>query len=191
MYLKHGLLYLLAKVAPAVASFVTLAAYTRWMSTAEYGIFSTILVLASSTTLFVFGWLYVGIMRFWDQRALTATAAGQLITLSVASLGLLVGLISLGAAWWTGQWAVATGFFAVFISAAFYEAYQRINSITLQVKSYVWTELGRTFVTLVSGMALVGAGYAWKGAVGAVVWGFSVVLVLSGALWQQFAWQWR
>lgn len=191
MYLKHGLLYLLAKVAPAMASFVMLAAYTRWMSTTEYGIFSTILVLASSATLFVFGWLYVGIMRFWDQRALTAAAAGQLITLSVVLLGGVVGILSALAGWWSGQWAVAFGFFAVFSSAAFYEAYQRINSITLAVKQYVWTELGRTLVTLVSGITLVGAGYAWQGAVGAVVWGVVVVLILSGALWQQFAWHWR
>lgn len=191
MYLKHGLIYLLAKLAPALASFVVLAAYTRWMSTEEYGIFNTILVVASSTSLFAFGWLYVGIMRFWEKESMNAAVAGQLITVSVLAIALLVGVGALLFGWLGGQMAVAGGFFAVFVSSAFYEAYQRINTITLQVKQYLWAEVGRTLVTMAAGLLLVWAGYAWVGAIAGVVLGVLLVLVMSGALWRHFRFVWQ
>lgn len=191
MYVKHSLIYLLAKLAPALASFVVLAAYTRWMSTEEYGVFTTILVLASSVSLFAFGWLYVGIMRFWDKQSMTAAVAGQLITLSVLTIASLIGVLSALFGWWTGQVGVAAGFFAVFVSSAFYEAYQRINSISLKVNQYLWAELGRTLVTMVAGLLLVWAGYSWAGAIAGVVLGVLLVLVLSGAWWRHFRFVWH
>ncbi|MDQ5768902.1 oligosaccharide flippase family protein [Thiothrix subterranea] len=191
MYVKHSLIYLLAKLAPALASFVVLAAYTRWMSAEEYGIFTTILVVASSVSLFAFGWLYVGIMRFWDKQELSAGAVERLISVSVLVIALVVGVLAALFAWLTGQVAVATGFFLVFLSSAFYEAYQRINSITLKVNHYLWAEVGRTVLTMGSGLLLVWLGYAWLGAIGGVVLGVLLVLVLSGALWRHFRPAWR
>ncbi|WGZ92431.1 MAG: oligosaccharide flippase family protein [Candidatus Thiothrix putei] len=191
MYVKHSLIYLLAKLAPALASFVVLALYTRWMSAEEYGIFTTILVVASSVSLFAFGWLYVGIMRFWDKQTLTAGAVERLISASVLLIALFVGVLTAVFAWLTGQWAVAGGFFAVFISSAFYEAYQRINSITLKVDHYLWAEVGRTVLTMGSGLLLVWAGYSWLGAIGGVILGVLLVLVLSGALWRHFRLSWQ
>ncbi|WP_028487817.1 polysaccharide biosynthesis C-terminal domain-containing protein [Thiothrix lacustris] len=191
MYVKHSLLYLLAKLAPALASFVVLAAYTRWMSAEEYGVFTTILVVASSVSLFAFGWLYVGIMRFWNKQDVTAGAVEQLISVSVLTIAAFVGLLALIFALVTGQVAVAAGFFVVFLSSAFYEAYQRINSITLKVNHYVWAEVTRTLLTMGSGLLLVWAGYSWLGAIGGVVLGVLLVLVLSGALWRHFRFSWR
>lgn len=191
MYVKHGLIYLLAKLAPALASFVVLAAYTRWMSTEEYGIFTTILVVASSVSLFAFGWLYVGIMRFWDKQEMSTGTVERLITVSVLVIALLVGLLAGVFALLTGQVAVAAGFFVVFLSSAFYEAYQRINSISLKVNHYLWAEVGRTVLTMGSGLLLVGVGYSWAGAIGGVVLGVVLVLLLSGALWRHFRLSWR
>lgn len=191
MYVKHGLIYLLAKVAPALASFVLLAAYTRWMSAAEYGIFTTILVVASSVSLFAFGWLYVGIMRFWDRQEMSAGAIERLITVSVLGIALLVGSLTALFGWWSGQVYVAAGFFLVFLSSAFYEAYQRINSITQRVNHYLFAEVGRTLLTMGSGLLLVWAGYAWMGAIGGVVLGVVLVLLLSGAAWKHFRLSWR
>lgn len=191
MYVKHSLIYLLAKLTPALASFVVLAAYTRWMSAEEYGIFTTILVVASSVSLFAFGWLYVGIMRFWDKQELSAGAVERLISVSVLAIALVVGVLAGLFAWLTGQVWVATGFFLVFLSSAFYEAYQRINAITLQVNHYLLAEVGRTLLTMGSGLLLVWWGYAWLGAIGGVVLGVLLVLVVSGAWWRYFrpAWQ--
>lgn len=191
MYVKHSLMYLLAKLAPALASFVVLAAYTRWMSVEEYGIFTTIMVVASSVSLFAFGWLYVGIMRFWDKQEMTAGAVERLISVSVLAIALVVGVLAVIFAVVTGQVALAAGFFAVFVSSAFYEAYQRINSITLKVNHYVWAEVSRTVLTMLSGLLLVWAGYTWVGAIGGVVLGVLLVLVLSGALWRHFRLSWR
>lgn len=191
MYIKHSLIYLLAKLAPALASFVILAAYTRWMSTEEYGIFTTIQVVASSVTLFAFGWLYVGIMRFWDKQELSAGAVERLITISVLAIAAVIGVFAALFAWWTGQFAVAVGFFAVFLSAAFFEAYQRINSITQQVNNYLLVEVGRTVITMLTGLALVWAGFSWMGAIGGLVLGVALVLLFSGAAWKHFKLSWR
>lgn len=191
MYVKHGLIYLLAKLAPALASFVVLAAYTRWMSTEEYGVFTTILVVASSVSLFAFGWLYVGIMRFWDRQAMSAGAVERLVTVSVIGIALLVGLFTAIFGWWSGQPAVAAGFFAVFLGSAFYEAYQRINSITRKVNHYLLAEVGRTLFTTGIGLLLVWLGYSWMGAIGGVLLGILLVLLVSGAFWKHFRLCWR
>lgn len=191
MYIKHGLIYLLAKLAPALASFVVLAAYTRWMTAAEYGMFTTVLVVASSVSLFAFGWLYVGIMRFWDKQEMGVDAIERLITASVLAIAGVVGLFAAVFGWLSGQVAVAAGFFAVFLSSAFYEAYQRINSITLRVNHYLLAEVARTLLTMGSGLLLVWAGYSWLGAIAGVVLGVMLVLVFSGALWRHFRLAWR
>lgn len=186
MYAKHGLIYLLAKLAPALASFVTLAAYTRWMSTEEYGMYTTVLVLASSVSGFMFGWLYVGIMRFWNDQAVSIEAVQRLITFSVLVIALIVGVVTSGFALLTGNVGMALAFFVIFLSSAFYEAYQRINSISLQVNQYLFTELARTVLTMGIGVLMVWLGYAWVGAATGVTLGVLLVLVFSGALWRYF-----
>jgi O-antigen/teichoic acid export membrane protein len=181
MYLKHSLIYLLSKLAPALSSFVLLAAYTRWMSTEEYGIFSTTVVVAASVSMFMFSWLYVGIMRFWENRQIDSTAICSLISLSVGVISLLTGVCAVIFALLTGQIAVATAFWLLFVSAAWFEAWQRINSITRQVQRYLWVELIRTLLTMLSGLLLVWLGYAWQGAVAAVILGMLLALAFSGA----------
>lgn len=188
---RHGLIYLLAKLAPVLASFVLLAAYTRWLSQADYGLFSMLQVLASSASLVLLGWLYVGIMRFWEQQAVSTAVVRQLVTAVVAGVSLLGALVAVLLGVLGGEWQAALAAWVLFVGAAWYEAYQRINAITLQVRHYLWVEVGRTAVVLGSGLLLVGLGYGWAGAALAVALGFGMVLLASGALWRQFAWNWQ
>lgn len=190
MYLKHSLIYLLSKLAPALSSFVVLAAYTRWMSTEDYGIFSTTMVVAGSVSMFTFSWLYVGIMRFWENQQIDNDAIGYLISTSLLVIALVIGVGAGVFALLSGQWAVAMTFWLLFISSALFEAIQRIYSITRQVQRYLWVEVARTVLTLLIGLGLVWLGYAWQGAAAAVILGMLLVLVFSGA-WQylRFSWQ--
>lgn len=191
MYIKHSLFYFLAKLAPALTSFIVLAAYTHWMTTEEYGIFNTILVIASSVSLFSFGWLYVGIMRFWEQKTLNSQTLANLITICVLAITIIVGLISALIGFFTDKYDIALGFFFIFLSSACYESWQRINSITQQVERYLLIEIGRTVVTALVGIFLVWYGYTWKGAVGGIVVGIGLALVVSGAIQQFWHSDWR
>ena len=166
MYIKHGLIYLLAKVAPALASFITVALYTRWLTPIDYGVYTTILVIVSSLHGFLFGWLNIGIMRFWNVKEISEDAVKQLITFMVISISGLVGMGAVCYALIAGHGAIAASFFLLFISTALFESYQRINAITLQVNHYLRVEVVRTLLTLVIGVGLVWLGYSWFGAMG-------------------------
>lgn len=191
MYVKHGLVYLLAKVAPALASFVSVAAFTRWLSTEEYGVYTTLLVLVSSMNGFLFGWLYVGIMRFWNAQDVSAESVQRLISFSVVLISGVVGLLAGGYALLLGHSMIAGSFFLLFTCTALYESYQRVNSITLQVQRYLLAEVARTLLTLVIGLLLVWAGYSWAGAMGGVTLGIFLTLLFSGGIWRYLSVKWR
>ena len=191
MYLKHGLIYLLAKIAPALASFVSVAAYTRWLSTEEYGVYTTLLVLVSSMNGFLFGWLYVGIMRFWNAQDVSAEAVQRLISFAVVVISGCVGLLAAGYALLAGNTLIAASFFLLFTSSALYESYQRVKSITQQVRRYLLAEVVRTLLTLVIGLLLVWVGYSWAGAMGGVALGIFLTLLFSGGIWRYLRVNWR
>lgn len=184
--IKHSAIYLIAKVAPVIASFFTLAIYTRYMSSESYGLYSILLVMALGGGNFLFGWLYVGIMRHWDLQSVDTPTIQRTILTAVLGVTLCVAVIALCIAWWTGQWLLALSFVGLFFCTAFYEAAQRIHSMTQQVNTYALVEIGRTTVTALIGMGLVIAGYQWQGAWLGVVLGVVLALVFSGALWRYF-----
>ncbi len=191
MYLKHGLIYLLAKIVPALASFISVAAYTRWLTAEEYGVYTTIVVLVSSLNGFLFGWLYVGIMRFWNAQEVSAEAVQQLISFAVVVISAIVGGGASIYALLQGQTTIALSFFILFSSTALYESYQRVNSITLQVNQYLLAEIARTLLTLVIGVVLVWAGYSWLGAMGGVTLGIFLTLFMFGGIWRYIQVNWK
>lgn len=191
MYVKHGLVYLLAKIAPALASFISVAAYTRWLSAEEFGVYTTLLVLVSSMNGFLFGWLYVGIMRFWNAQDVSAESVQRLISFSVVVISGVVGLLAGGYALFMGHGMIAGSFFLLFTCTALYESYQRVNSITLQVQRYLLAEVARTLITLVIGLLLVWLGYSWGGAMGGVTLGILLTLLFSGGIWRYLRVKWR
>lgn len=184
--IKHSAIYLTAKIAPAIASFFTLAIYTRYMSSESYGLYSILLVTALGGGNFLFGWLYVGIMRHWDLQNVDTSTIQRTILTAVLGTTLVIAVIAFLAAGWTGQWLLALSFVGLFFCTAFYEAAQRIHSMTQQVTTYALVEIGRTVVTAFVGIGLVVLGYQWQGAWLGVVLGVVLALVFSGALWRYF-----
>jgi O-antigen/teichoic acid export membrane protein len=191
MYVKHSLMYLLAKLAPVLASFISLAAYTRWLSTDEYGVYTTLTVLVSSLHGFLFGWLNIGAMRFWDAEGVSAQAMQRLMGFVVVSVSMFAGIFAAGYAGWRGNADVAVAFAALFGSTAFYESFQRINVVTQRVGRYVRLELVRTLVTLGSGLLLVWLGYSWQGVMAGVVLGMLVALGFARGVLTYFRVRWR
>jgi len=188
MQLRHSILYLLAHGIPALAAFLTLALYTRWINPDAYGIYTTLLVVANSANIILFNWLYVAIMRYWHDSGFKETELHS-ITLMVLAIGtvLILGLATIYFAV-TGDGLVAAALASLMISNAIYSAYQRINSISLQAERYLLVEVCRVVLTTLLGIGLVWLGYSWHGILIATSLGFLLIPLLSPHFWQYF---WR
>ena len=190
MYIKHGLIYLLAKVAPVLASFISIAAYTRWLSTEEYGIYTTLVIFASSLNGFLFGWLNISVMRFWDTEAFSAMAMQRLVSFTVMSIVIVIGFFAAAYALFVGHTLLALAFFILFSSSALYESYQRVNIVSQQVNLYFQVEVIRTLLTLLAGLALVWLGYSWFGIVIGVILGSLCALFFSRGISRYVRFYW-
>lgn len=185
MQLRHSILYLLAHGIPALTAFLTLAVYTRWISPEAYGIYSTLLIVANSVNIILFNWFYVALLRYWTDSDFKQT---ELISLLLLVLLMGSGLILLGAASYfavTHDGLMALALAGLMISNAWYMAYQRINSASLQAEHYLKIELMRVVVTTLLAISLVYLGYSWYGILLATTLGFIVPLVFRH-FWQIF-----
>lgn len=191
MYVKHGLMYLLAKLVPVLASFISLAAYTRWLGTEDYGIYTTLAVLVSSLHGFLFGWLNIGAMRFWDAEGVSAQAMQRLMGFVVVAMTVMMGIVAAGYVLWSGKPDIALVFACLFGSTVFYESLQRVNVVTQRASRYVALELVRTLVTLGSGLALVWLGYSWRGVGAGVILGMLVALCFADGVMDYWRVRWR
>lgn len=185
MQLRHSILYLLAHGIPALVAFLTLAVYTRWISPEAYGIYSTLLIVANSANIILFNWLYVALLRYWNDGDFKQTELISLlfIVLAIGSMVILIGTVSYYA--FTEDALMAIALAGLMISNALYMAYQRINSASLQAERYLKIELVRVTVTAILAITLVWLGYSWYGILLATTVGFLVPLTLRH-FWQNF-----
>ncbi len=188
MQLKHSLLYVLANAVPAAAAFITLAAYTRWIDAEAYGVYTTLLVIATSINIILFNWLYVGIMRYWNDQSLSVHSLQGAVIASLWVITALILVLTAVYALFSGEYARSLALATLLITGAFYTAYQRVNAITQQVTRYLLTEVARAVLTTGLGLLLVGYGYSWYGIILATSLGFVLVPLFSGHFWRHF-WQ--
>jgi O-antigen/teichoic acid export membrane protein len=177
--LKHGLFYLFAKLTPLLASFILLAVYTRFLSVEDYGLFTTVQAIAYSMSGFMFSWFYVGLMRFWSDSSLDTIRLRSLMN----TVLLIVIVLTLSG---LGLWAVVSQHFFIalycgllFVSAAYYEAFQRVNAMESRSQLYLRAEVSRTILLVILGLIFIYFNYSWQGALIAIF--LSNLLVL----WQQ------
>ncbi|TXH69275.1 MAG: polysaccharide biosynthesis protein [Thiothrix sp.] len=185
MQLRHSFLYLLAHGVPALAAFLTLAVYTRWISPEAYGIYTTLMVIANSINIILFNWVYVALLRYWNDKNFKQAELMGLL-LSVLAVGSL--LILLGTSIYcslTQDIPMSMALAGLMISNAVYMAYQRLNSANLQAERYLKIEVLRVVVTALLAIILVWQGYSWYGILFATSLGFLVPLVVPH-FWQGF-----
>lgn len=186
MQLRHSALYLLAQGIPALAAFFTLALYTRWLSPEDYGMYSTLLIIANSANIILFNWMYVALMRYWNT---TDFQKDELISLVGVVLVIGSALIVGGAIVYfviTQDALVAVIIAILMIANAIYMGYQRINSISLQAERYLLIELARVILTTLLAVGLVWSGYSWYGILLATSLGFLLIPVVSSDFWRRF-----
>ena len=64
MLAKHGGIYLLAKILPAILSVAMLAILTRYLTTEQYGTYSLTMLTASLFSTVCLSWVVIGVGRF-------------------------------------------------------------------------------------------------------------------------------
>lgn len=186
MQFRHSILYLLAHSIPALAAFLTLALYTRWISPEDYGLYSTLLVVANSANIILFNWLYVALMRYWSSNEFKEEELKGLIlfVLTIGSILILICALIYFAISKNGLLAAALA--GVMISNAIYTSYQRINSLSLQAERYLVIELLRVVLTTALAIGLVWLGYSWYGILFATSVGFLLIPLVSPHFWHSF-----
>lgn len=186
MQLRHSILYLLAHGIPALIAFFTLALYTRWISPEAYGIYSTLLVVANSINIILFNWLYVALLRYWNDSEYSQEELRNLllIVLFIGSVFILLGAILYY--FLTKDGLMAAALAGLMISNALYTGYQRINSASLQAERYLVIEIIRVLLTTTMAVGLVWLGYSWHGILLATSLGFVLVPFMFPHFWQCF-----
>ncbi len=170
---REALLYLPAKVVPALVAVLAIPLLTRLMSAEQYGEYSLALTLATIVHALVSAWLVSTALRFyvlWNDRGVA-----RLLFLLLPAVAVLAGLTYLLAAvLQRGQWTInallMAGVLLVVSMAAFefLTSLLRARSLALSYSSYVvwralggfsagialfwWTPLGATGIVL--GLAL-------------------------------------
>jgi len=68
MFLRHSLIYLLARGIPSLIAFSSVAIYTRLLNPGEFGLYALVFTGASLLSSILFQWLRMGLLRFYQER---------------------------------------------------------------------------------------------------------------------------
>lgn len=171
--------YLLARGVPGVFTFLTIAAFSRLLTPAEYGVYA----LAYSTVrvgyAILFEWLSLGLVRFWtlcDERGSLNKTIGRIF------IGTAVLIIALGVLGWilfdhpTSTLIVLSAL--TLVAYAWFELLLQEIRLHLQPIRYGIVSTVKVTVWLAAGSGLAYVGFGAFGAVG----GLLISLVLANAL---------
>ena len=160
MFLKHSLFYLLAKVIPALASFITLAAYTRMLTPSEFGVYTVLLTAVNLVNTILFYWLVIGILRYWhdfkDKRSLliSTTINAYLVIIVLALCALLIAYFSISAVSKFDPSLLIVSFMLL-VTMAFFDMGQQIRSANLNSDKYAVTEVTRITTSIIITLPLL------------------------------------
>ncbi len=177
MLLRHSIIYILAKIVPAIMAFAALSLYTHYLSPSEYGVYTLIFTGAIFLHNVIFNWLPAGTLRFWSnknytQERFTSTLARSYIQLLTGLLA--VALIIVVYYWGKPEalWAVST--YLILLALAIYTISQSIFSVKIKPVSYAYLTISYSILALLMGTLFAYLGY---GAVG-VVSGITIGLLI-------------
>ncbi len=179
MLSKHAFAYLLSHGVPALISFVSIALFTRLLSTEEYGTYVVVFAVAAMINAVVFEWLKQSLLRFYpkyqDQTSLFETI--KLSFLGLALTTLIVGVI---ANWLLDGFTLLHLLLCLLLSWA--QSWNGINLTLMRAKlnprTYGYLSFSRTTLTLVLSTALIYAGLAEVGLLLGWILAFGITLAL-------------
>lgn len=188
MLLKHGAIYLLARLTPGAVAFASLVAYTRLLSPEDYGTYVLVITTVTLVQVILFRWLELSLLRLLpacedNPGQLLATVLGLYLWLTLATA--VIGL----AAWLLLPDPAMRRLLLVGMPILWAHAWLELNlklcqSALLPIRYGVLLLL-RSASTLCVGIALVLYGF---GAYGPLL-GFLLGTVLACLV--AVSWQWR
>jgi len=96
--IRHTLLYFLVRAGNGVLAIATLAAFTRLLSTQQYGVYALGMAIATMASAILFQWLNVAVGRFYQMHrdnpgiVMAAAARGFWVATAIGALAFLVAL---------------------------------------------------------------------------------------------------
>lgn len=86
MFVRHSLIYLLARGIPSFVAFLAIIIYTRLLTPDEFGMYSLVYVGALLLSSVCFQWLRLGLLRFYQER----DSSQKTVLISTIALAFLV-----------------------------------------------------------------------------------------------------
>jgi O-antigen/teichoic acid export membrane protein len=181
---KHTALYFIGRVVPGIASLVTLAAFTRMLTPAEYGSYALVISVVGVLNAVLFQWLGLSVNRF---HSAYEHDAGLVISTAGVGFGLIVVATGIaGAIWAFVQPAFGVHLIAFAILVAWAQAWFDLNlrlaSARLNPVAYGVASSIKSICALVLGAILffLGAG------LGGILSGLALALMGSTLLFTRY-----
>ena len=177
MLLRHSIIYILAKIIPAIMAFAALSLYTHFLSPSEYGVYTLIFTGSVFLHNVIFNWLPAGTLRFWsnqsfDKDTFTSTLTNTYLKIS---FGLFIITLIVVAYFWQQQiatWAITV--YLLLSALAIYTITQSIFTVKIKPVSYAYLTISCSVIALLTGTFFA---YLGLGATG-VLMGITVGLLL-------------
>lgn len=115
MFLRHSLIYLLARGFPSLIAFSSVAIYTRLLNPGEFGVYALVYTGASLLSAIFFQWLRIGLLRFYQERpneqkiALVSTLAMAFAVIAGGLVVIALPLIAIHGKAVLGAFVIAIG----------------------------------------------------------------------------------
>jgi O-antigen/teichoic acid export membrane protein len=162
MILKHAALYTASKGLPAILGFVGLAAYTRLLTTQEFGLFAVAIAIASVFSLAFFKWLRLVLLRYTADSG-DETLLSHIQFIFLVTSGLLVFLAVFAGLLFEpfGDTYFIPLIAAICISQSWFELHLTHSQASLRPRHYGVLLSAKSLIALTIGipLALLGVGY--------------------------------
>ena len=177
MLFRHSIIYILAKIIPAIMAFAALSLYTHFLSPSEYGLYTLIFTGAVFLHNVIFNWLPAGTLRFWsnksfDQNTFTSTLAKSYIRILLGLLGITLIIVAF---YWgkpEATWAIST--YLLLFALAIYTITQSIFSVKIKPVAYAYLTISYSSLALLAGSILAYLGYGATGVLVGITLGLLV-----------------
>lgn len=194
MLAKHGFIYLMAKVLPAVLSLGLISIYTRFLSPEQYGAYSLTVLTAGLINAVCMQWINLGVGRYFPEFteekqkiALLATSRALLLTIG----GALV-VLSLFASFFSRFLNLSIVFYAVGVLAiaqGWYDLNLKIKNANLNPVSYGATLASKSLVAFGLGYSAVYFGLGAKGPLFSLAAALLIASLVKLNIWSSVPWR--
>lgn len=193
MLVRHGFIYLLAKIAPAILSLAALSVFTRYLTPAQYGTYSLTILTAGLFNAVGLHWVVLGVGRYLPDCAdrasierLIGTARTVVFIISGVLLPVFIALNYLKGVVDTSVLFYSLGILV--FAQAWYDLNLRIMNAKLKPANYGLILACKSAVAFLLGALAVYLGYGPD----MVIWSLVIALLVSAGLgikiWKSVPW---